>query len=40
MNDLQEKIIKLKKEKNMGTQVELNTKIKKLSDRIKDIIEK
>ena len=31
---------KLKKEKNMGTQVELNTKIKKLSDRIKDIIEK
>ncbi len=28
---------RLKKEKNMGTQVELNTKVKKLSDRIKSI---
>lgn len=29
---------RLKKEKNMGTQVELNTKVKKLSDRIKSIM--
>lgn len=28
---------RLKKEKNMGTQVQLNTKVKKLSDRIKAI---
>jgi len=28
---------RLKKEKNMGTQVQLNTKVKKLSDRIKSI---
>ena len=28
---------KLKKEKNMGTQVQLNTRVKKLSDRIKSI---
>ncbi len=29
---------RLKKEKNMGTQVQLNTKVKKLSDRIKFIM--
>lgn len=31
---------RLKKEKNMGTQVQLNTRVKKLSDRIKAIVEK
>ena len=30
---------RLKKEKNMGTQVELNIKVKQLSDRIKDILQ-
>ena len=30
---------RLKKEKNMGTQVELNTQVKKLSDRINEILD-